>query len=208
MLKLSFYEQIGIVIPGALFLVGAVILVPLTDYVDLKNISLGSFGLFLLLSYGAGHAIAAVGNWIETPWWWARGGMPSQWVLQKDERLLIAVQKVRLNQMIGSRLQLPANDVEGLSKQQWSKIFSQIYLAALQAPSTRIETFNGNYGLNRGLAASFLVLTLINVLLHPHLWTISLSLTAGFLIHLYRMQRFAMNFAKEVLLTFINLPDV
>ena len=61
--KLTFYEQVGIVIPGSVLVFGLLLFFPALQTVLTKDgVSLGDFGIFVLLSYAAGHLIAALGN--------------------------------------------------------------------------------------------------------------------------------------------------
>ena len=61
--KLTFYEQVGIVIPGSVFLFGLLLFFPVLQTVFTKDgVSFGELGIFVLVSYAAGHLIAAVGN--------------------------------------------------------------------------------------------------------------------------------------------------
>jgi hypothetical protein len=89
MRKLSFYEQIGIVIPGSVLLFGIIVLQPdLRALFTKDGISVGGLGLFLLLAYASGHLVAAFGNMAEVGLWAPFGGMPSNWVTTDDPSLL------------------------------------------------------------------------------------------------------------------------
>jgi hypothetical protein len=71
MKKLTFYEQVGIIIPGSVLLFGLLFFFPsLKELLAKDGVSVGQLGIFVLLSYAAGHLIAAVGNFGEslTPW--------------------------------------------------------------------------------------------------------------------------------------------
>jgi hypothetical protein len=75
--KLSFYEQVGIVIPGSVFLFGLMFYVPaLHDVLAKDGISIGGLGIFVIISYAVGHLLAALGNVIENLHWRLKGGMP------------------------------------------------------------------------------------------------------------------------------------
>jgi hypothetical protein len=55
--KPTFYEQAGIIIPGAVLLVGLLFYFPALNALMAKDgVSLGQFGIFLLLAYAAGHS--------------------------------------------------------------------------------------------------------------------------------------------------------
>ena len=91
--KLTFYEQVGIVIPGSVFLFGLLLFFPVLQTVLTKDgVSFGELGIFVLVSYAAGHLIAAVGNATEIFLWRLVGGMPSDWVTRTQTSLLSAPQ--------------------------------------------------------------------------------------------------------------------
>jgi hypothetical protein len=50
--KLTFYEQVGIVIPGSVFLFGLLLFFPALQTVFMKDgVTVGELGIFVLLSY-------------------------------------------------------------------------------------------------------------------------------------------------------------
>src|SRR5260370_28176325 len=107
MKKLTFYEQVGIVIPGAVLLFGLLFFVPsLKDVLAKDGVSLGQLGVFVLLSYAAGHLIAALGNVGESVLWKWAGGMPSNWIVKEKTTLLSDEQRARLPEKIKARLGL------------------------------------------------------------------------------------------------------
>jgi len=205
MAKLSFYEQVGILIPGSLFLAVLLVIVPGANaFLSPKDISIGEFGIFVIVAYATGHAIAAMGNLLESIWWKARGGMPSDWIIYNDDRILSAAQKQNLSEKIQSYFGIEISNLIGLDRKKWTPVFRQIYRYALATNSGRIEVFNGNYGLNRGLAAALFSLAALNQVVKPQHYIFSLSLAAAGLIYGYRMNRFAIHFAREVYLIFLN----
>jgi hypothetical protein len=72
--------------------------------------------------------------------------------------------------------------------------------------TSRVETFNGNYGLNRGLSAAMLALALGSLLLEPKRWVVSLILAFLGAVYLYRMHRFGVHYARELYNQFLLLP--
>jgi len=87
--KLSFYEQVGIVIPGAVFLFVTMFYLPeLRNVLGKDGVNLGGLGVFVLIAYAMGHLLGAVGNLIEAAYWRTRGGMPTSWVVGSRPRLL------------------------------------------------------------------------------------------------------------------------
>jgi hypothetical protein len=205
MAKLSFYEQVGILIPGVIFLAVLLVIVPGANaFLSPKNISVGEFGIFIITAYAVGHAIAAVGNLLESIWWKIRGGMPTEWVIYDDERIVSAAQKQKLAEKVKSYFGLPLTNIIGMDRRRWRPISRQVYRYSLTVSAERIEVFNGNYGLNRGLAAALFSLAVLNEAVQPQHYVFSLSLIVGGLVYCYRMNRYAVHFAREVFLIFLN----
>jgi hypothetical protein len=204
--KLTFYEQVGIVIPGSVLMFGLVLFFPALQSVLTKDgISLGDFGIFLLLSYAAGHLIAAIGNAAENILWPLVGGMPSDWITRIDATLLSATQIDLLEKKLGSRLGIKQK-IQGMDRKIWWPISRQIYAdVARNGKSDRIDTFNGNYGLNRGLAAATFALACIAVV-HGKL-LIALGLLMLTMVYDYRAYRFAVYYGRELYLQFLVLKD-
>jgi len=77
--KFDAYEIIGVITPGSILLFGLALVFPdLKALFFAEGFSLGDLGLFLVLSFVAGHLIQAVGNLIESIVWWPLGGMPTE----------------------------------------------------------------------------------------------------------------------------------
>ena len=203
--KLSFYEQVGILIPGGLFLAAALSIVPgASAFLSPRDVTIGEFGIFMIVAYASGHAVAALGNILESAWWYLRRGMPTDWVVQNDDRILSTEQKRVLLENINSAFGTNLLQIVGINRSQWTPIGRQIYRYSLTINPTRIDVFNGNYGLNRGLAAALFSLAILNEFVAPQYGYLSLALGIVGLIFLYRMNRFAINFAREVYLVFLN----
>lgn len=210
MRQLDFYEFTGIFVPGVVTSVGLCLLVPsLQATVIGKDMSLGSFGLFAILSYAVGHLIQAVGHLVESLWWRAWGGMPSDWVRSRKHPLLSPEQQAALQSHLAAKLSIgEVPDLSGMDAEGWYSICRQVY-AALSAASrcARIDTFNGNYGLNRGLVAALAVLIIGSVGLRPPMWwLIVAALALGLGLALWRMHRFGRHYARELLVQFLQLP--
>lgn len=209
MKELSFYEQVGIVLPGSILLLGLTLLFP-----DLKSLfgddglSVGGLGLFLIIAYALGHLVAAAGNLLEKIVWFPASGMPSDWLTKKDTGLLSREEIVRIEKKLYHRLGSPV-EASALKRDEWRPYFRHIYRAAMSAePQGRILSFNGNYGLNRGMAAAVLVIAMIVGVEQPPNWiTWVLVLVALAAIYIYRMCRSGIQFAREVFLRFLQVPD-
>ena len=68
----------------------------------------------------------------------------------------------------------------------------------------RIDTFNANYGLCRGLAASLLVLLFVNLICNFKGWQIHVILSALCCLAIYRFYRFGIIYARELFVEFLQ----
>jgi hypothetical protein len=95
----DFYEYAGFIVPGAVIIVAAIWLFPESRaLLSKEGVTLGEFGLFVVIAYAAGQLVQAVGNGLEWIWWKPQGGMPSIRVLcgkylstEQHKRLLEAL---------------------------------------------------------------------------------------------------------------------
>lgn len=206
--KLTFYEQVGIVIPGAMFLFGLMFLLPaLYDLLGKDGVSLGGLGIFVIISYAIGQLVAALGNFIENIYWRFRRGMPSNWIAGANPRLLSAGQIAKIEVLATSRLGTSSAPLSQLTGEEWFPVFRQIYSdVERHGKPGRGDTFNGLYGLNRGLSAAALALAAAVLVLAPGQWLISIGLLVVAVMYLYRMQRFGVHYAREIYNQFLLLP--
>lgn len=209
MRQLDFYEFAGILLPGAIVMVALVLLFPGWGLpVLIKDISFGGLGIFIVLAYAAGHLVQAVGNLIEVVWWKCWGGMPTNWLLIKPARLLAEHQISLLQEQLRKQLGLASFDIASSSRNDWHAITRQIYAAVAGAGRAgRVDTFNGNYGLNRGLAAGLLVVLALLPTQTSMDWRLVVCVLVGAALALYRMHRFAHHYARELFVQFLQLPE-
>lgn len=203
--KMTFYEQVGIVIPGALFMVGLLFYFPaLNTLVAKDGVTLGQFGIFLLLSYAAGHFIAALGNALESALWRSFGGMPSDWVTKQQSSLLLPQQITALETKVASRFNVNIGKLPGMDRKVWWPISRQVYAdVGKNGKAERIDTFNGNYGLNRGLSSACISLAIVAATQAQ--WYVVIGLLALAVVFAYRAYRFGVHYARELYLQFLVL---
>jgi hypothetical protein len=92
----------------------------------------------------------------------------------------------------------------GLDPKTWWPISRQIYAdVAKNGKPDRIDTFNADYGLSRGLASACLVLVVV-ALAHGD-WMIAVGLLAAAAIYGYRAYRFGVYYARELYVQFLIL---
>jgi len=221
----DFYEFAALLTPGAVLLIGLTLLLPgLAPSVNAKDTTFGDLGVFVVLSYAIGHVTQALGAILEPRVWALTGGgvRPTDWVRTGRGRLLAPSQHETLKEHIQPKLGLAqAVDIDKIDKRAWDDVVRQIY-AAVEASghTTRIDIFNGTYGLCRGIATSVFVLLLafiasgVGVALKGHgvaatlpqdvALGLGLVIVEGLLLH--RMQRFGRYYARELFVQFLQLP--
>ena len=210
MRKFDFYEFTGILTPGTLLLVGLMYLWPgIVAPNDLDKISVGGLGVFTLLAYVAGHLVQAVGNWIEKGWWGIARGMPTDWIRSGNVALLAPAQIEKLKVDLSKRLGLTLPEkLSELSSNAWIGITRQVYAAVAAAKqSSRVDTFNGNYGLHRGLLAATAVLLIVS----PSSTTATMSSTLVLFVvgavAATRMHLCGKHYGRELFVQFLQLPN-
>jgi len=208
--ELSFYEQSGIVLPGAGLLLGVLVLEPAVQPIFLGDgLTVGGLGLFVIIAYALGHLCAAVGNVIDTAIWFVAGGMPSQWPRDPERPLIGAAQRTALLAKMKARTGTDFDPTTTISKKEWRSAFHVVYRDVLGSGlASRVEVFNGSYGLNRGLAAAAVMLIPLVLQKWPEhaFWWIGALLFMS-AVYAFRMFRFGVHFAREVFIRFLLLPD-
>jgi hypothetical protein len=205
--KLTFYEQVGMVVPGSVFVFGLLFFFPVLQTVLTKEgVSLGDLGIFLLLSYAAGQLIAAIGNLAESILWRFVGGMPTGWITKTCTTLLSSNQIDLVERKLEKRLGITAK-IRGLDPKVWWPISREIYVdVSKNGKPDRIDTFNGMYGLNRGLAAATFTLACIAAVQEK--WLIGLGLLVLTGVYDYRAYRFGVYYARELYVQFLVLNEM
>jgi hypothetical protein len=206
----DFYEFTGVIVPGTTVLVGAAVCSdPIKAVAFDKDLSVGTAALSVIVAYGLGHLIQALGNLIESIWWWAWDGWPSDWPRSGKHPLLSDEQTDILGAQLITKLRhKTADGFKSSSAEDWRSTVREIYAAvAGQGKSHRVDVFNGNYGLNRGLAAALIAVAVVVLVTHGwSLWAVALLLVAGAGIAMYRMHRFGVHYARELFVQFLQLP--
>lgn len=211
MRNFDFYEFTGILVPGALTLAILGLLLPGIPPMlqGVGSISVGSLGIFVLLAYAAGHLIQGVGNLVESIFWKLQGGMPTDWIRSEPQKLLSGGQVADLISRIRPLLRIGVDgSLADVTPKEWIGVTRQAYATVQKAGrSGRVDVFNGNYGLMRGLSAGlFLCLAVL-----PFSPTRSMGM-AGVLgacavVALARMRRFGIHYGRELFTEFLLLDS-
>lgn len=201
----DFYEFAGVLCPGVVVLFAAALIVPefgpiLRD----QSVTVGDLGLFVVLSYVAGHLVQAFGNLLENRIWMAFGGMPSDWVRTGKHSLLSNQQIATVAERVKDQTGKPLGE---LTDKEWYAVTRSVYVAVSAAGRAgRIDTFNGNYGLFRGLTAAFLFSAVMVLATCACKWGAVVILLACALLAATRMHRFGVHYARELFIQFLRLP--
>lgn len=201
----DFYEFAAVLCPGVVVLFSAALIVPefgpiLRD----QSVTVGDLGLFVVLSYVAGHLVQAFGNLLESGIWWVFGGMPTDWVRTRKHMLLSVQQITIVEERLRAQMGKPLAE---LTRDEWYSVTRYVNAAVSNAgQAARVDTFNGNYGLFRGLAASFLFSAVMVMATCAFRWATVVILLACALLAITRMRRFGVHYARELFIQFLRLP--
>ena len=133
--------------------------------------------------------------------------MPLDWVLKPKTALISPQQRELVEEKVRSWLGITVDRISGLDSTVWWPITRQIYAdVARNGKPDRVDTFNGNYGLNRGLAAASLLLACIAGV-QGH-WQVAAALMLLTIIYSYRAYRFGMSYARELFIQFLAIEGV
>lgn len=211
MKKFDFYEFTGILVPGVVILYAVSMIIPELSFLARNQaVSVGDLGLFVVLSYVAGHLIQAFGNILEQIFWSLNFGNPSDWPRTRNKFLLTDDQTAKLETRTRKLLDLdPSTTISTLSKREWSAITRQIYAVVQSAnKSQRIDTFNGNYGMFRGIGSAFLLCSVLSLFTLPQGWKVLVVFLGCTVIAFYRMHRFGVHYARELFVQFLQIGSI
>jgi hypothetical protein len=211
MSKLAVYEFTGIIAPGALTIFGFSGIYPTIGVLVADDkLSFGEFGLLLILAYVVGHLVQTLGKIVEPAYWFFLRGIPTDWARSGAHRLLAPQQASALPSKVRDILKIDcADSLETLDRKNWFSITRQIYAATKKAGETeRVDIFNGNYGLMRGVAASLFLIAVATTIEFPATMSIGwLPLLLGLALALLRMHRFAVHYARELFVQFLSVTN-
>lgn len=207
MKNFGLYDILGVLAPGSIMVVGIVALFPeALGLVKHDEFTAGEFGLVLLLSYAAGNLVAGLGNLLQIPYRWFKTHSPSA-NFRKDGRDLLS--KRQLDRM-QTKLRLagmldPAEELASVPEDDWQTLSREVYaFLGARKMTARIDTFNAEYGMNRGVASAFVALViLLAVETNWVHWRLMLLLLACAGLAVYRMERFWRYYAKELCTQFL-----
>ena len=180
-----------------------------TGILSSQQLSVGDLGLFIVLAYVAGHLVQSLGNLVEWVFWKPFGGMPTTWVIAGRTVDYLNPQQVealpaKVEQILGWKL---GKGLGEMTEKEWTPVVRSIY-AAVQAAgrSGRVDVFNGNYGMLRGVGSALLVAAgLCLVGAGEAQWIAAGAVLALATLALVRMSRFGRHYARELFIQFLTL---
>lgn len=210
MRKFELYEFLGFISPGILFLVSLGYIWP-TKINELfsKDVTVGGVAIGIVFAYAAGQLLQAIGNLLENILWKCFGGKPTDWLRTNKHPLIDIKQLPKVEECV--KKMLSDDDFklnESIDEKGWYSITRQIYaLVAAAGQAKRIDTFNANYGLCRGLAASLLVLFFVNLICNFKGGQIHVILSVLCGLAIYRFYLFGIIYARELFVQFLQSND-
>ncbi len=175
--KINVYEYSGIVCPGAIFLLGMMLLFPQSG-IYMLSFDLGDLGVFIILSFCVGHITQSFSNILENV------ADKTNFYFYKNN--------------ITSR---------AFKEKKITKKFREVYSAVSKNKRTeRIDVFNKQYGLMRGLFSASL-LFLIIALFYGFIWKFYAFLLVVIFLCLYRAIHFSYLYSEELAMEYISLKQ-
>lgn len=204
---LNAYETLGVAVPGAVIVLAASAALPeFREFFGKDAPSVGGLGIFVAMSYIAGQILQSLGNVLEKVVWAFLGGMPTDWIRTKKKTKLLSLQQLdKLNEVLKAKYTSFVTP-EKIGEREWYAITREIY-AVLEKDGRveRIESFNRNYGMLRGLAVGFLAAIVVYVLFNPADWKIPVVLAVASAMAIGRMVRFGTHYGRELFVQFLAM---
>jgi hypothetical protein len=206
--KLDAYTIVAIIIPGAVLALALLLMfpAPLQAFAP-AGMTFGSLGVYLVLSFALGHLLQAIGNFIEAVYSLMFGGLPTDQVRKQDQGLIARSQRDALILIVQKRWGIDFNQTD-IDRREWRGATRRMYVeVAAHQRTRRLDAFNADYGLNRGIAAALMCVSLTLGLHDFATWPYILGAAGAALLALYRMHRRGRQYAVELFLQFLSLPD-
>ncbi len=210
MKELNLYDILAVLAPGAVVTVGIITLYPDAGSVLAnKSFTIGEFGIVLLVSYVIGNLVAGLGDFLEAGYWRLRGGNPTEAAIHTGCTFVHSREQRAIEEALRSKGLIAIDEeLKNLRPQDWRALTRRMYVELEQRNATqRINIFNTQYGMNRGIAAGLTVL-LAMLLVRSGLdsWKVELLLVVCIGLACYRMERFSRYYTGELLRGYISPP--
>lgn len=204
MKNFDFYEFTAILVPGTVTLLAIVVTIDaVSGLLDASALTLGQFGVFVVLAYVAGHLTQGLGNQLEKLWWAVRGGEPTDWPFSGKCAALLSPRfgEALLGSLRGMGY-AGLESLEALPREEWGTVHRLMRVrATAEGRGEKVDTFNGIYGMHRGLATAFVIALLCESFRPGEVRWLPIAFATGALVlAVHRMDRFARNYARQLYL--------
>jgi len=197
--QFDLYEFTGVLIPGVILISGSLPALP-ENYTEFFKNGFAAAVYLIAVGYAAGHLVQAIGNILEWLFWKLFRGRPTDWLRLRQPKYFHGGWREK----VFTYYHLNGEDEPGIK--EWNSCVRLMMesVAGSGGPPQRLVVFNGNYGMFRGMAASFLLIGLV-YLSYGNLTVKGAAFLGGlFILSLYRMYRFGVYYATTLFATFIN----
>jgi hypothetical protein len=202
------YEYVAVIIPGATLLFGLSIEWPQYLHMASENeeLSLGELGLFLIAAFIAGQLLQSLGDVLERPFWALFGGLPTNWVIKTNNKLITDAQRDQLQTRVRTLIAKNDFDIGTVDLGEWYSITRQIYAKVNAAKlAERVDAFNRTYGLMRGFAIALVILAIIFFAVDARL-QLGFGAVALAILAFMRFYLFGRAYGRELFVQFLGLP--
>jgi len=199
----DFYEFAGIIAPGVVLITSSLLAV--MEPAEILDMNLGGSFIIIIIAYVLGHLLQGVGNGFEYVWWKAWRGMPTDWIKRKAGPILSNDQRDNLFLALEKNQRLSRDYILGMSQRDWFSLTRSMYIVVEANGSVdRLERFNGNYGLLRGVTVSCFISGALMFAAPEGKVVYGVALMIGGFLSSIRMHRFAKYYARELFLQYVG----
>lgn len=201
------YEVVGVIAPGVIVTLLLALENPsLRSLLGKDGLSVGDFGLFLVLAFVLGHLLQALGNVLEVVVW-PISGLPTNRARFAKTKLVTPAQRDALQAQVAA-MEGDAKALETYDRDAWRAVTTRAYGVVRAAGRTiRIDNANRTYALGRGLTAAFGVCLVWYVVMHRQDWQTIAALAVMLAASVWRMRRAGVHYARALVLEFIDTPS-
>lgn len=155
------YDYVGYIVPGAILLVGLMLLFPgMKEQFAGQKLDLSDFGILIILSFALGQILHQLGHVIDKTDL-GRVYYTEKIFCEKDS-VLSTIEETQLRGIIKARFSVEASCITHANhdvKTHWRNIVKQMYIDINRAKlSERVDIFNRSVGLHLALGTVFAVL--------------------------------------------------
>jgi hypothetical protein len=204
------FDYLAYIIPGSVFVYALMWLSPTLKAPLVEDkIDLGSFGVFVIIAFVAGQLLHAAARYVPE-WPMAAAG----WVYRTSE-LVCSHEKMfgtEIRAGVAKKLSVETAEMNAICDagdlQPRRNLLRQIFARESKAPGhDRVELFERLYYLNLDLAAAFILLIPVTLILRPQRKLISVFFLAGVILTLERASHLDRIYARELIQSFLSAPS-